>query len=358
MRRLRIIFNVLADAKNINAQSLNARDIALRLNPERFVSSMFVLRQPDPRLLSRTNIRLIRLPPRMGSLVMVAHLIWGGYDILFYPPHDRVMTLYRGFIWMGKRKRIIATAEGTAQQIQAIPSPLKERILRILTEADGSYAISSYIAETMLKQFDIKMEVVPIGVDTKMFTPTDRTDYQPPTKVLFVGSLQPRKQVGLILDLAQHIGANEADFHIIGDVIGTPIYRDSLLKRKMDEKLDHVHFHGKLVQPEVQRFMQQCDVFVLPSRLEGTPKVTFEAAATGLPCIVFDDYHTPLVIDSITGFQVKTFEEMCDRLRQLIDDRDLRLRMGAAAAEHAKKFDWDVIVKQWEEVFEETITKR
>jgi hypothetical protein len=37
--------------------------------------------------------------------------------------------------------------------------------------------------------------------------------------------------VGLILDLAKQFGP-AIEFHIIGDVIGTPAYRDSLLKRK------------------------------------------------------------------------------------------------------------------------------
>jgi glycosyltransferase involved in cell wall biosynthesis len=355
---IRILFNILADEGNVNAQSLNARDIALRLDPQRFESSMFVSNEPDPRLLGRKNIHLIHLPPRLGSLVIASHLIWGKHDILFYPPFDHLMDWYNALIWIGRQKKIISTAEGTAEVVQGFPSPVRERLLRMIREADACFAISPYIAETMSRKFDLKMGVVPIGVNTGMFGPVNRNKHLLPAKVLFVGSIQPRKQIGLILDLAQKIGPQQSEFHIIGNVIGTPAYRDSLLKRKVEENLDHVHFHGKLLQSEVCEWMQRSDIFVLPSRLEGTPKVVFEAAATGLPCIVFDDYRTPAVVDGVTGFQVNTFDEMMIRLRQLVEDRDLRMRMGAVAVDHVKEFDWNLIAKQWERVFEETISKR
>ena len=204
--RIRILFNVWADIDNTNAQSLNARDIALRLDPERFESTLFVARRPDPRLLNRETIHLIRLPPRLRSLVVARHLIWGDYDILFYPPHNHLMTWYRALVWTGKRKKIIATVEGTAQQIQAVPSPSRERLLHVLHEADACYACSPHVAATVQQAFGIKMDVVPLGVDTAAFTPVDRADHWPPIKVLCVGSIQPRKQIHLILDLAQHIG--------------------------------------------------------------------------------------------------------------------------------------------------------
>jgi glycosyltransferase involved in cell wall biosynthesis len=354
-KKIRILFNVWASAKNVNAQSLNAREIALRLDPQRFESTFFFARQAERRLLNRKTIRLIKMPPRLGSLVMASHLIWGNYDILFYPPHDRIRRWYRALVRIGKPKKIIESVEGTAQQILSIPSPKLEHYRQCLFEADACYAISQHIAMTMQQEFALSMEVVPIGVDTTSFAFVDRASHRPPLKILYVGSLQPRKQLHLILDLAQQISSSTVEFHIIGDVIGSPTYRDQLLKRKSEEQLEHVHFHGPLVQTEVRKWMQQSDLLLLPSRLEGTPKVTFEAAATGLPSLVFDDYRTATVIDGVTGFQVKTFEQMQERLNLLLENRTLRLQMGVAATEHIKQFDWDVVVKEWERVFFEVV---
>jgi glycosyltransferase involved in cell wall biosynthesis len=97
--------------------------------------------------------------------------------------------------------------------------------------------------------------------------------------------------------------------------------------------------------------MRNSDIFLLPSRLEGIPKVTLEASATGLPCIVFRDYETPSVVDGITGFQVATLEDMMRALGKLIEDRSLRQRMGAAAREHMEKFDWNVVSRQWQSAY-------
>jgi glycosyltransferase involved in cell wall biosynthesis len=102
--------------------------------------------------------------------------------------------------------------------------------------------------------------------------------------------------------------------------------------------------------------MQTSDIFLLPSRLEGIPKVTLEAAATGLPCIVFRDYETPSVVDNVTGFQVGSLTEMMDALGKLIEDRSLRERMGTAARLHMEKFDWDVISRQWQNAYLEIAT--
>ena len=97
--------------------------------------------------------------------------------------------------------------------------------------------------------------------------------------------------------------------------------------------------------------MRESDIFLLPSRLEGIPKVSLEAAATGLPCVVFRDYETPSVIDGVTGFQVETIEGMMQVLAKLIADRDLRQRMGAAGREHVANFDWDAVSGQWQSAY-------
>ena len=106
-----------------------------------------------------------------------------------------------------------------------------------------------------------------------------------------------------------------------------------------------------MLQEEIYQWMRECDIFVLPSRLEGFGKVTIEAGATGLPAIIFSDYQSTAVVDGVTGFQVAAFGEMYDRVELLMRDRDLRLRMGEAAAEYVKQFSWDHITKKWEDVF-------
>jgi glycosyltransferase involved in cell wall biosynthesis len=169
---------------------------------------------------------------------------------------------------------------------------------------------------------------------------------------MFAGSFQERKHPELVVEAACHWP--DAEFMLIGD---GPL-KPQLLKRISEYNISNVTLLATKEYAEYARLLVTADIFLFPSRVEGLPKVTLEAAAAGIPCIVFDDYRTPSVLDGGTGFQVNTFEKMIARLRELIENRELRLKMGATGTEHAKKFDWGIIVKQWEDVFEKTIMRK
>jgi len=355
---IKILFNVWADANNTNAQSLNARDIALRLAPACFESSMFVRGKPDPRLLEHNGIRLIRLPRRLGSAKMLAQLVWGKYDILFYQPYIKCAEWYRLLIRMGKKKKLIVPVEGFIENT----TPENVRALRkfheVLTRSDVVVPISEFLREWIEREIGLKScFCIPVGVDTNFFTPIPRNGSNH-IHIIFVGRLIERKGVHLVLEAARIFPGVE--FVIVGTSYDREdnLFATGLMQRTLQEGLRNVNFLGKLSQVELRDLMQTSDILLLPSRIEGIPKVTLEAAATGMPCIVFNDYRTPSVLHNVTGFQVNTVEEMLKRLRELIENKHLRSKMGAAGAEHAKKFDWRIIAKQWEQVFEETVKKK
>ena len=58
-----------------------------------------------------------------------------------------------------------------------------------------------------------------------------------------------------------------------------------------------------------------------------------EAAALGMPCIADPDVY-PEIEHGVTGFHASTPAEMGGILRELVADRDLRERVGAAAREY------------------------
>jgi glycosyltransferase involved in cell wall biosynthesis len=351
MQKIKILFNAWADRDNTNAQSLNARDIAIRLDPYRFESAFFSLGEPKPELSQKPHIKIIKIPRRLGSFVMAAQMAWGSYDLIYYPPMRRQRKLFKLLRVMGKKKRTVFPVEAIAQQILAIDSASLQESLNVLFASEARYAISAHIAKTMEEKFDLPMKVIPLGVDTQAFSFFDRTKHPLPVKILTLATIQPRKQTHLILDLSQHIDFESAEFHILGNLLGDPAYYSMLLQRKADQALNNVYFHEKVLHGDLPRVLQNFDILVLPSRLEGVPRITLEAAATGMPCIIFDDYQSPSVIDGVTGFQVRTFEQMVERLRLLVQDHQLRGEMGINAAEHAKKFDWNAVIKLLENYF-------
>ena len=85
--------------------------------------------------------------------------------------------------------------------------------------------------------------------------------------------------------------------------------------------------------PELVSLCQSADIFVLPSRAEAFGIAAIEAGAVGLPVIVSDVGGLgSTVVDGETGFLIPADDSPAleCRLRQLLDNRSLRINMGQA----------------------------
>ena len=353
---IRIFYEVFADADNVNAQSLNARGIALRLDPQRFCSSFLVSKNPDPALLGQRHIRLIHLPPRLRGLFGKLCLLLFTQDILVYPnPYFHTPFWSRFLPRIGRKKKIVFPLEAPLGYLKEENLQAYKDLCRILRESDLIVPISDYTSRALKDELGIQAPVViPLGIDTHFFHPTDR---QPSldVRVLFAGRLIARKGLAEVVEAARRFP--RVIFRIAGSAYGK---EDGAFARKVqrqvrDERLRNVEFLGALSQEGLRQVFWESDLLLHPSRVEGIPRVTLEAGATGLPSIVFDDYRTPSVVNDLTGFQVKRVEEMMDRLGLLVEDGDLRRKMGRAAVEHVKAFDLRVLAKQWEKIFTEML---
>lgn len=353
-RRTRILYGVFANAENVNAQSLNAREIALRLDPEKFLCTFFLGwgQAPDPRLNGQPHIRFVTMPPRGGSLLILFEFLFGPHDIVQYLSNNDVASKWYWRVRGGGRKKYrIQTLEGSREQFEALPKATRELLLECLKGADKIVSITPHIAEQFQEGYGFPSSVIPVGVDLKQFHPIEKQSTDGPLQILTVGTMQERKQLHVILELARRLRGMDVEFHIVGPTLGDNRYETRLREERARDGLTNVIFHGGMSQHEIQQWMVRADIFVLPSRLEGLPKVSLEAAACGLPVILFDDYATPSVVDGVTGFQVKGTEEMCERTRQLGQDPGLRKRMGEAGRKHVGQYDWDLISTLWQELF-------
>jgi glycosyltransferase involved in cell wall biosynthesis len=101
------------------------------------------------------------------------------------------------------------------------------------------------------------------------------------------------------------------------------------------EKLANVQFAGSLKATALLEQYRQADIFLFPSRWEGSPKVILEAAACGP-----------------TGYLGSSDDELLERLGEPIASYELRRKMGRASRLHSERFDWDAIPRPWEDMLE------
>lgn len=349
--KIRIVMHAFADQDDYNAQNLNAKEISHRLNPDLFDVAIFYKDKPDDSLLNRENIHLIKVPDKIRfvpSFVILKNLLNKKYNIFFY-----VRTFYLDYIYF-KFRKAFRDRKITIHTIEnALPYPADEKYNKIAKSnalnSDYVFSVSKYVRETAEEEYGIKTHVMYVGVDTHLFVPPEEKNIKSKIKILYVGSLQERKRPYLVLEAAKHFP--ESEFCLIG----TGSLKERLLLIIEREKLKNVEVFSNLPIKELVSYYQNSDIFLFPSIHEGFPKVTLEAASCSLPAIVFNSYKPETVLDGETGFVVKDFREMIDKLDILINDTDLRCKMGRKAKDHAKQFDWDVIVREWEGIFMDAV---
>ena len=129
--------------------------------------------------------------------------------------------------------------------------------------------------------------------------------------VLFVGRNDPVKGVECLINSFNKIKAEFQDFKLILVGEGLP--------------------EGKLSLWEVREKMKNCYCLVVPSLSEGLPRVIMEAMALAKPVIASNVGGIPyLVKDGQTGFLfgVGNVEQLAEKLRILLRDKDMAVGMG------------------------------
>jgi glycosyltransferase involved in cell wall biosynthesis len=346
MMPTRILVDTFVDADLTNAQMSNAREIIARLCPEKFHVTTFRVGSPDPRIERRPNTCLIRIGKKHQSIPLLKQYLFGRHELIFYLKASPAMKAYmRCRLLRGRRGLTIGTIESQMNlRTEPTISPANVALFeKTVLRADHLYSNSPFVAESLERNYGRESKVIPTGVDTKFFAPVEAKKQHPRPKVLFVGSLRPFKGPDVVLEAAKCFP--NADFTIVGD----GVMAESLRGRALEIK--NVTLTGPLHGRRVLERYQQSDIFLFPSHWEGSPKVIAEAAACALPVIARKAYKPETVADGITGFLVGDDEELFKRLSELLDEPEKCREMGRCGREHILKFDWDLVVRQWEEVF-------
>lgn len=79
-------------------------------------------------------------------------------------------------------------------------------------------------------------------------------------------------------------------------------------------------------------------IHVASGYTHGFPILLAEAMAAGLPCVALDCLrHREVIRDAETGYLCKTQRDMIERIAMLVDDQELRVRIGTAARDEARR---------------------
>ena len=192
-----------------------------------------------------------------------------------------------------------------------------------------------------------KIEVIPTGVDTRLFTPTPLPD-EP--VVLYYGAFQPHR-ARLLLDVIEVLAKARDDvrFLLISD-IPSPV--KSRLRRVLGNRVEMPGFVEHDLLPS---FIKRARVCILPQdrSLGGRlPLKLLYYMACGRPVVATDvDESFPLK-ESGAGIVTKVDPEaMAQAVIELLDDDRLAEELAGKGVEYARKYDLNKIVEDYVRLF-------
>jgi glycosyltransferase involved in cell wall biosynthesis len=339
-----------ADEADTNAQNLSVKEIVARLDPERAAVTMLHEGAVDPRIASRPNTTLLRWHAHGNTLRTAWQMLKKVPDVYFFPREGPLESAFLGLRRHLRLRTAVVTYIVSGGLHSQAYAPARVRNIR---EADGVVANNDYLAQLLREKFGVDARTIHDGIDRRYFFPPEPgRASSDPVRVLFAGSMRPYKRAPLVVQQAARWP--QVRFRIAG--VGE---EEQICKNLAAElKCGNVEFLGHLSQPQLADEMRRADIFFFPSIVEGHPQVLLQAASSGLPAIAMEVYRPDCLVNGQTGFLVGSDGELTEKLDLLICQPELRRAMGDAAITHARKFDWDVTARKWQEVFEQAVAKR
>lgn len=307
-----------------------------------------------------------------------------GYHVISYNPYrtlfppslfpigrshaDNIIHTAPDYAWFFSRKNIpliITFHNYVLDRFMAGFSNLAQTIhyrtdLKLFTrlsirEARMITAVSRFTADLVKKDINLSKEIRVIynGVDQNLFIPQNCAS--PENKkniiVLFSGNLTRRKGAQWLIPIAERLKKNI-----------TIMYTSGLQPKGLWPKHHRLQCLGSVPYPKMPEIYQQSDILLFPTVREGFGLAATEAMACGLPVVATDCSSLPELIDNGKGgflCPIGDVAAFAEKINFLAENPKLRREMGGYnRAKVEKMFTLDRMVGEYQQLFEEVLSKR
>ena len=199
---------------------------------------------------------------------------------------------------------------------------------------------SHYVAQKVLRRFGLTNVIVtPNAVDHALFRPgAKQTCFDlPDDYILFVGTLEPRKNLTALLQTWDEIKGKFRETRLLIAGASGSVFKDIHLPHE----LERVRYLGYVDDRTLAGLYAEATLCVLPSREEGFGLPALEAMACGAPVVVSDGGALPEVVGE--GGRVFCLSDpagLTEALIECLSDARLRGSLREKGLERARQFSW------------------
>lgn len=212
---------------------------------------------------------------------------------------------------------------------------------------------SEYTKEKVVRRFGLKNVIVtPNGVETSVFHPdAKQSQYAlPPAYILFVGTLEPRKNLTGLLDAWNRIKDDFPEIWLVIAGIPGRVHRFFQIPKHMERVL----VLGYVEENALPGLYAGAVFFVLPSFEEGFGLPALEAMACGAPVLVSNGGALPEVVgEAGVIFNLSQNEALAASMRRYLQEAEFRCQMKERGLARAQIFSWERPAKLiWDALYE------
>jgi N-acetyl-alpha-D-glucosaminyl L-malate synthase BshA len=273
-------------------------------------------------------------------------------------PHSVSAYLARAML-KPRRLPFVTTLHGTDITLVGLDRSYLPITRFSIEESDGVTAISEYLRDVTLREFDIHrtVEVIPNFVNCDVFRPADgqcrREEFAPGGEKILVhlSNFRPVKRVPDVVEIFARVRqAIPTKLLMIGDGPDRTVAEWMVREKKIGQD---VIFLGK--QNQVQDLLNCGDVLLLPSEMESFGLAALEGMACGVPAVCSRVGGVPEVLrDGVEGFLVEVGDvpHMAARVLEILSNPQRQAQMSRAARERAQgNFCSTTIIPLYEDLY-------
>ena len=169
-------------------------------------------------------------------------------------------------------------------------------------------------------------------------------------KAVYAGRFDFQKNFGALIEIWTIVQQHHPDWSL--EVYGNGKWKHYYEKLVSDKQLNII-IHPAV--PDIMERFIDSSMLLLSSLYEPFGLVLAEAMSCGIPVVAFDCPYGPadIISDGVDGFLVddQNIGAFASRVCQLIEDEQLRLKMGMAGVQSSKRYKAEIIMPQWDQLF-------
>ncbi|MFZ2420694.1 MAG: glycosyltransferase family 4 protein [Anaerolineae bacterium] len=232
--------------------------------------------------------------------------------------------------------------------------PLWRAAMRLL---DGHVAVSTATAAFWNQFVNASFRLIPNGIDAQLLRTVAPERDRLGAHVLFVGRLEPRKGLDVLLRAWRQVERQHADARLT--IAGAYTRQDEATYRRQAAELAlrRIRFVGPQSEASLAACYRQADIVCAPARgFESFGLVILEAMAAGVPVVASDiaGYRT-LVTPDRDGLLVPAGDDarLATALTALLRDPERRRCLGEQGRLTARRYTWDHVVPRLLDYYDE-----